>query len=84
MTQPRFCPRCRNPLATDAPSGLCPGCLFELALEPSTVVPDAPFDSDPTLPAFDPVAAAGPGARITNCCRRSREAEWEWSTKPGS
>ncbi len=65
MTQPRFCPRCRNPLATDAPAGLCPGCLFELALEPSTAVPDVPYDSDPTLPAFDPVAAAGPGARHT-------------------
>ena len=63
MTQPRFCPRCRNPLATDAPAGLCPGCLFELALEPSTAVPDAPYGSDPTAPAFDPAAAAGPGAR---------------------
>jgi serine/threonine protein kinase/WD40 repeat protein len=65
MTQPRFCPRCRNPLATDAPAGLCPSCLFELALEPSTAVLDAPYDSDPTSSTFDPAAAAGPVARQT-------------------
>lgn len=65
MTQPRFCPRCRNPLATDAPAGLCPNCLFELALEPSTAVLDAPDSSDPTSPAYDSAGAAGPGVRQT-------------------
>src|SRR5262245_5550388 len=63
MTQPRFCPRCHNPLDTDAPDGLCPNCLFQLALEPSTAVLDAADDSDPTSPAYDPAAAARPGAR---------------------
>src|SRR5499433_1333083 len=65
MTQPRFCPRCHNPLATDAPGGLCPDCLFQLALEPSTAVLDAPDDSDQTSPAYDLAAAARPGARQT-------------------
>src|SRR5215475_11579561 len=65
MTQPRFCPRCHNPLAIDAPAGLCPNCLFQLALEPSTAVLDAPDDSDPTSPDCDLSAAARPGARQT-------------------
>src|SRR5262249_11859886 len=65
MTQPRFCPRCHNPLDTDAPAGLCPNCLFELALEPSTAVLDAPDGSDPTAPVYDLAAAARPGARQT-------------------
>src|SRR5215475_5211412 len=63
MTQPRFCPRCHNPLDTDAPAGLCPNCLFELALEPSTAVLDAPDDSDPTSPAYDLAADERPDAR---------------------
>src|SRR5262249_990615 len=63
MTQPRFCPRCHNPLATDAPAGLCPNCLFQRALEPSTAVLDAPDDTDQTSPAYDLAAAARPGAR---------------------
>src|SRR5215468_10762170 len=65
MTQPRFCPRCHNPLDTDAPAGLCPNCLFQLALEPSTAVLDATDDSDPTSPGYDLASAAGPGARQT-------------------
>jgi WD40 repeat protein/tRNA A-37 threonylcarbamoyl transferase component Bud32 len=65
MTQPRFCPRCRNPLATDAPAGLCPNCLFELVLEPSTAVLDPPDNSDPSSPDYHPAAAARPGARQT-------------------
>src|SRR5262249_16450692 len=63
MTQPRFCPRCHNPLDTDAPDCLCPNCLFQLALEPSTAVLDAPDDSDPTSPDYQLAAATGPGAR---------------------
>src|SRR5262245_38694495 len=65
MTQPRFCPRCHNPLDTDAPAGLCPNCLFELELEPSTAVLAASGDSDPTSPDYDLAAAARPGARQT-------------------
>jgi WD40 repeat protein/tRNA A-37 threonylcarbamoyl transferase component Bud32 len=65
MTQPRFCPRCHNPLDKDAPAGLCPNCLFQLALEPSTAVLDAPDDSDPTSTDYDLAAAARPGARQT-------------------
>src|SRR5215510_11751927 len=65
MTQPRFCPRCHNPLDTDAPAGLCPNCLFQLALEPSTAVLDAPDDSDPSSPDYDLATAARPGARQT-------------------
>src|SRR5262245_6105082 len=67
MTQPRFCPCCRNPLATDAPAGLCPNCLFQLALEPSTAVFDPPDNSDPTSPDYHLAAAAGPGARQVFC-----------------
>src|SRR5262252_8052319 len=65
MTQPRSCPRCHNPLATDAPAGLCPNCLFQLALEPSTAVFEAPDDTDQTPSDYGPAAAARPGARLT-------------------
>src|SRR5215470_7807008 len=63
MTEPLFCPRCHNPLDTDAPAGPCPNCLFQLALEPSTAVLAAPDDTDQTSPAYDLAAAARPGAR---------------------
>jgi len=36
MTEPRYCPRCHSALAGDAPGALCPNCLMQLALEPST------------------------------------------------
>ncbi len=36
MTEPRYCPRCHSALADDSPAGLCPNCLMQLALEPST------------------------------------------------
>jgi serine/threonine protein kinase/WD40 repeat protein len=65
MTQPRFCPRCRNPLATDAPAGLCPNCLFGLALEPSTAVLGPPDNLAPTSPAYHPAAVARPVAGQT-------------------
>ncbi len=31
MTTPRICPQCQQPLAADAPDGLCPRCLFQAA-----------------------------------------------------
>src|SRR6266481_5800533 len=32
MAEMCLCPRCRNELTADAPEGLCPECLLELAL----------------------------------------------------
>lgn len=39
MNTPRVCNGCRQPLAEDAPEGLCPVCLAKTALNPSTAVP---------------------------------------------
>ncbi|HKQ78731.1 MAG TPA: WD40 repeat domain-containing serine/threonine-protein kinase [Blastocatellia bacterium] len=62
MTEPHICPRCRKSLATDAPAGLCPNCLFQLALEPSTAVLDPPENSDPTSMDYRLSAADRPTA----------------------
>ena len=51
----RFCPRCRAPLAADAPEGLCPACLMAYGLSSSpahdpvngTAVTTPPSDSQP-------------------------------------
>jgi serine/threonine protein kinase len=40
MLEPSYCPRCHHPLADNAPAGLCPNCLLQLALEPSTAALD--------------------------------------------
>src|SRR5262245_29828313 len=61
MTQPRFCPRCRNPLTADAPGGLCPNCLFQLALEPSTEALGSFPNSDPPPVDRQSIVAAQPG-----------------------
>src|ERR1700756_4419857 len=37
----RLCPQCQQPLAPDAPAGLCPQCLLKAAAAP----PPAPSDS---------------------------------------
>lgn len=37
----RFCPRCRAPLAADAPEGLCPACLMAGGLESRAVIDPA-------------------------------------------
>ncbi len=63
MTQAPFCPRCHNPLAADIPAGLCPNCLFQLALEPSTAVLETQDTSDSTFTDYQSGAAAGIGAR---------------------
>jgi serine/threonine-protein kinase len=40
-------------MAADAPSGLCPNCLFQLALESSTAVLDIAENSEQTTPLYD-------------------------------
>src|SRR5262245_42912489 len=57
MTQQHVCPRCRTPLAADAPADLCPNCLFQLALESSTVTLDPPDKSEQTHPPYHPTMA---------------------------
>ena len=41
MNTARICPQCAKPLASDAPEGLCPECLFKAALASQTVLGSA-------------------------------------------
>lgn len=50
MTEFPHCPRCATEIPVDGPAGLCPSCLFQLALD-STTKPDSLFDGETTLPA---------------------------------
>jgi|GEM_PF-359775 len=71
-----ICPRCRSPLPTGAPSGLCPACLLGGALRP--VVDKDTLGTDPTMvgqgaavpapsaisePGTSPLAAPFPATR---------------------
>jgi len=60
MTEPGHCPRCHVVLTADAPAGLCPSCLMQLALELTTggadqssrseLFPEERFAPDMTIP----------------------------------
>jgi serine/threonine protein kinase len=54
MQEPRRCPQCESDLATDAPEGLCPTCLFRQALENSGAEPGETPDSRSPAPVFHP------------------------------
>jgi hypothetical protein len=43
MTEPGHCPRRHVVLTADAPAGLCPSCLMQLALELTIGGPDQSF-----------------------------------------
>src|SRR5262249_48345101 len=57
MTEPRRCPKCEAALPADAPAGLCPNCLFLLALG-STTETFGPVGGEATLPAALTTASA--------------------------
>jgi serine/threonine protein kinase len=72
METSRFCPQCRQPLASDAPEGLCPQCLLNAAAGPlpsgaGVGLPDDLIDiADPAevakkLPQFEILALLGRG-----------------------
>jgi len=72
METSRFCPQCRQPLAPDAPEGLCPQCLLNAAAGPPPSgagdgLPDDLIDiADPAevakkLPQFEILALLGRG-----------------------
>ena len=72
METSRFCPQCRQPLAPDAPEGLCPQCLLHAAAGPRPSgagdgLPDDLIDiADPAevskkLPQFEILALLGRG-----------------------
>jgi serine/threonine-protein kinase len=72
METPRTCPQCQQPLAPDAPDGLCPACLLRAAAEPAPVsgVEGAGYDiidiGDPVevgrkLPQFEILRMLGRG-----------------------
>src|SRR5262245_23399961 len=46
MTEPGHCPHCHVVLTADAPAGLCPRCLMQLALELTTGGPDQSSGSE--------------------------------------
>src|SRR6476660_6093049 len=54
----KTCPRCRTPLAADAPQGLCAKCLLAVAIQDDWVGP-APSGVEPTDGAARPAATAG-------------------------
>src|SRR5262249_36592971 len=56
MSFPRACSRCERELPTDAPSGLCPACLLQLALDPGDSRGSALGDVDRS-------ESSGPGGR---------------------
>ena len=49
MTESGHCPRCHVVLTADAPAGLCPSCLMQLALELTTGGPNQSFGSESFL-----------------------------------
>src|SRR4051794_29279293 len=57
MAEPTYCPRCRSPLPSDAPQGLCPACLMAMAVRGASAddtdmdagVLRTPADSDRNL-----------------------------------
>jgi serine/threonine protein kinase len=72
METSRFCPRCRQPLAADAPEGLCPQCLLNAAAGPAPSgagdgLPDdlidiaAPAEVAKKLPQFEILELLGRG-----------------------
>src|SRR5688572_18269944 len=50
------CPRCGNPLPSDAPEGLCAACLFTAGAETVSSIPS----DDPTVSSAGPVSAPDP------------------------
>ncbi|EDY17565.1 serine/threonine protein kinase [Chthoniobacter flavus Ellin428] len=72
METSRFCPQCRQPLAPDAPEGLCPQCLLKAAAGPPPSgagdgLPDdltdiaAPAEVAKKLPQFEILELLGRG-----------------------
>jgi serine/threonine protein kinase len=56
MHKPRRCPRCGGEVSADAPEGLCPECLYQLALQGPGAGPDREEESRSPAPAFVPPA----------------------------
>src|SRR6476661_4767480 len=57
---PTVCPTCQAPIPSDAPAGLCPGCLLLGAATPTEAAPGA-LASAPTL---EEISAAFPELEI--------------------
>src|SRR5271170_2371813 len=57
MDTVRICKQCRRPLPENAPEGLCPSCLAEIALGSEPAGPGAPINTSP-------LAKAPPGTRV--------------------
>jgi CubicO group peptidase (beta-lactamase class C family)/tRNA A-37 threonylcarbamoyl transferase component Bud32 len=53
----RICQQCRKPLPHNAPEGLCPECLAQVALGTETTTPGASIN-------VNPLAKAAPGTRV--------------------
>ncbi|HEV7406385.1 MAG TPA: serine/threonine-protein kinase [Chthoniobacteraceae bacterium] len=83
METPRSCPQCQQPLAADAPDGLCPACLLKAAAEPAPVsgIEGTPYDiidiGDPVevgkkLPQFEILRMLGRGGMgvVYQACQR--------------
>ena len=61
MTEPHRCPKCGAELLSDAPAGLCPNCLFQLALDPTTEI--FSLGGEATLSAPPSATASAPSTR---------------------
>jgi hypothetical protein len=61
----RFCPRCRAPLAADAPEGLCPACLMAGGLASAAVLPVASGMAVTTPPSGSQSGRSGPASAAT-------------------
>src|SRR5262245_53841539 len=60
----RFCPRCRAPLAADAPEGLCPACLMAYGLASGAAVEPANGTAMTTPPSGSQPPTAGEWADL--------------------
>jgi hypothetical protein len=91
MAMTSVCPRCGRELSSDAPRGLCPACLFEIALEREGPVPIVETlgsaeraDQTPGFPCEDrPLYMMAMREGSTVRCLRRSWIEGGWATGGG-